>query len=116
MSKTQDGLAIGSAFLILSKVIFLISGYAVNILAARILGPSSYGIVGIIISIMTLMNIFFLTGFPRATSKYLSENKKWDKNLIKKAKKLQIIFLTISTIIYILISPLIANSYKPYFF
>ena len=104
----KDGLVKGTTYLITSKIIFLISGYGVNIAAARILGPESYGIIGIIIALMTVMNLFFISGFPKAAAKYLSENKQWNKSLIKKARKLQIIFLIASFIILLLLAPVLA--------
>ncbi len=108
MKKDEDSLSKGSIFLMLSKVIFLFSGYGVNIAAARILGPSSYGVIGIIISIMTIMNLFFMSGFPRTTSKYISENKNWNQNLIKKSLKLQIVLLISASLIFILLTPVIS--------
>jgi stage V sporulation protein B len=106
--KDNEGLAKGSSYLILSRIVFLLSGYGVHIVAARKLGPESYGVIGIIISLMTVMNLFFISGFPKAAAKYLSENKKWNINLIKKARKLQIVFLVIFFIIFLLLSPVIA--------
>jgi len=105
----REGLAKGATYLISSKIIFLISGYGVNIAAARILGPESYGIIGIIISLMTIMNLFFISGIPKAAAKYLSENKQWNKNIIKTAIKFQIIFLIVSFIIFLLLAPVLAH-------
>ncbi len=98
----------GTTYLMLANLIFLLSGYGVNISAARILGPESYGIVGVIVSLMTIFSLFLTSGFPRATSKFLSENKNWGKDLIKKSIKFQVMFLTIATLFFLLISPVLA--------
>jgi stage V sporulation protein B len=99
----------GTTYLIIANIIFLISGYIVNIISARKLGPELYGIAGIIISIMTVFNLFLTSGFPRSAAKYLSENKQWDRDLINKTIKLQILFLIISIFCFYLISPLLSH-------
>lgn len=109
MNKKNDGMIKGTSYLIISKIIFLLSGYGVNIVAARKLGPESYGIIGVIIALMTVMNLFFYSGFPKAAAKYLSENKQFNKSIIKKTSYFQLIFLCITVSILIVIAPFLAN-------
>lgn len=93
----------------LSQIIFMISGYAIHIFIGRYLGPDDYGIFGIIISIMTLINILFATGISQASSKFIAtENNDIDK-IMKISFNLQIIFSIIIFIIYFISSQIIAN-------
>jgi stage V sporulation protein B len=109
MNKQKNEMIKGTSYLIISKIVFMISGYGVNIVAARKLGPESYGIIGVIIALMTVMNLFFYSGFPKAAAKYLSENKQYTKSIIKKTSFFQLIFLCITGIILIVIAPFLAN-------
>ena len=65
----------GTLYLLVSQVIFLITGYIIQIGLGRYLGPSGYGIYSIIIYISMALVVILSTGIPQAVSKYISENE-----------------------------------------
>lgn len=99
----------GTVALMIAIGIFIFSGYAINIGLGRYLGPEKYGIFGIIISLMTIMNLFLDSGFPKATSKFLSEKNEWNKDVIKKSINAQILFSLIIFFTYFVSARYIAE-------
>ncbi len=70
-----------------SKVILAAAGFILNMLLARELGPADYGVVGIILSIMFVFELFLTNGLRQAVSKILSSQqvntrKLWVKSFI----------------------------------
>lgn len=101
-------LAKGTLYLTISQAALMASGYIIHISVGRFLGPADYGVFGIIMSIMTLMNILFMTGIPQASSKFIATDKNVNK-VIKTSLNLQIIFSVIVFCIYFLSSQIIAD-------
>ncbi|MBD3228450.1 MAG: oligosaccharide flippase family protein, partial [Candidatus Lokiarchaeota archaeon] len=93
----------------IAAFIFSLSGYIIHIGLGRYFGPEEYGIIGVIISILTIINLIFTSGITPGVSKYLSENKKWSKNLITKSIYIQLILSIFITIILIILAPLISK-------
>ena len=60
----------GGVLLTLASLIYLIAGYGATLFLARKLGPEQYGRYGVIISVMTLINLMQTSGLPQAVSKY----------------------------------------------
>ena len=56
----------------LSKVILAVTGFILNMILARELGPADYGVVGLILSIMFVLELFLTNGLRQAVSKILS--------------------------------------------
>lgn len=56
----------------LSKVVLAVTGFVLNMILARELGPAGYGVVGIILSIMFVFELFLTNGLRQAVSKILS--------------------------------------------
>src|SRR5262249_32395015 len=52
----------GTLFLTISSFFFMVSGYLVNIWLGKTLGPKVYGLYGIIITLMTIVNITQTSG------------------------------------------------------
>ncbi len=71
----------------LSKVVLAVAGFILNMVLARMLGPADYGVVGIVLSIMFVFELFITNGLRQAVSKILSSEqvntrKLWQKSLI----------------------------------
>ena len=47
----------GLIYLTISSGMFVVAGYIVNLWLGRYLGPVNYGIYGVVISLMTMVNI-----------------------------------------------------------
>ncbi|WP_214041208.1 oligosaccharide flippase family protein [Methanoculleus sp.] len=82
----------GTTYLLIAQIIFLLSGYVVHIGLGRTLGPASYGIYTVVISIATVINLFLTTGIPQATSKYISENPIQAKRVLRSSLKISVLF------------------------
>lgn len=64
----------GTSYLLIAQTILILSGYMIHIGLGRLLGPTEYGIYGVIIYLATVFNFILITGLPQATSKYTSED------------------------------------------
>lgn len=102
----------GLLYLSISSSLFLISGYIINIWLGRYLGPMSYGVYGIVISLMSIINLVQTTGLPQSLSKYLAENEEKFEEILKSGLILQIVSTFIITIFYFIFSGLIASILK----
>lgn len=48
----------------ISQTVFILSGYIINFWLAGYLGPENYGIYGVIISLITIVEPIPTSGFP----------------------------------------------------
>lgn len=93
----------GTILLTVSSVVFLISGYIINVWLGRHLGPTAYGMYGVVISLMTIVNIIQTAGLPQAVSKFIAEKPDKKDSIIATALKIQLfITIFISTLIFFL--------------
>ncbi len=105
-------LAHGAIYLTFSSVIFLISGYVINIWLGRYLGAEIYGIYGIIISLVTVINLTQTAGLPQAVSKYVASDKNQSEEIYKTGFIIQIISTTFISLLFFLFSGALANLLK----
>jgi O-antigen/teichoic acid export membrane protein len=98
----------GTLYLTFSSILFIISGYIINITLARQLGPSNYGIYGVIITLLSIINIFQASGFTQTVSKFISENNDMRDQILSTAIRIQFISIILISIILTLFSDLIA--------
>ena len=100
-------------WLTLAEVLFNISGYVIHAVAGRVLGPADYGRYALVVTLTTTVIILIGNGIPTAMSRYLSEYFEKSPNLIgiikRTGAKLQFFLIGGITIIFFLISPLIAR-------
>ncbi len=100
-------------FLLISEVLYNLSGYVIHSGMGRILGPTDYGRYAVVITLTTMIIILIGNGIPTAMSKYLSEV--FEKNpgkvpVIKnQAKKLQFFLILSVAVAFFLLSPVIAG-------
>ncbi len=83
-------LARGTLYSISSKIIYLICGYAIYVLIGRILGPSQYGIIGVVFSSLNFSHIFLKNGVPQATVKYIGGDKTSAYPVMSTAMRIQL--------------------------
>src|ERR1700760_1419286 len=65
----------GAIYLTLSGLAFLLSGYATNVWLGRRLGPHDYGRYGVIITLISSVNVMQVAGLPQALSRFVSEGR-----------------------------------------
>lgn len=106
-----------SAFwVVISEILFNLSGFVIHSALGRILGPSEYGRYSLVVTLTTMVIILIGNGIPTAMSKYISECFETDANRVRVIKKQAIILQTfiigIVTIIFFLLAPVIAGLLK----
>jgi len=72
MSKKQSFLS-GLSFDIISRLIFILAGYSLNIILARYLGPVDYADIALILSLLTIYNVFLTNGVRQSIANYATE-------------------------------------------
>jgi len=95
--------------LLISQLVFLISGYAVNVGLARLLGPEGFGTFGVVISFLLVVQLFVITGIPIALQKFIAENIDASRLLLRKTLPAHLINSLAFFILFWLVSPLIAS-------
>jgi len=110
MKKTSLGY--GTLYISVSSFIFIFSGYLINIWLGRFLGPDAYGAYGIIISLMTAINLTQTAGLPQAVAKFIAEDEKKADAVLKAGLVLQIGSTIGATILFLLLALPIAKLLK----
>ena len=82
----------GALYLMAANIVFLTTGYFIHVGLARILGPASYGIFGVVIYLVTLGDTVLNSGIPAGASKFIAEDSKKATAIRNKALKMQSIF------------------------
>ncbi|MFH1722902.1 MAG: flippase [Candidatus Altiarchaeota archaeon] len=108
-NKKEHLMAQGTLHLIFAHLLFFGSGYLIHFGLGRLFGPSDYGRFGIILALLSLIEIFVNTGLPQTISKFIAEKGDSVGVIINAGLKLQIVFSFILFSIYFLSAPLIAQ-------
>lgn len=93
--------------LTVSSLAFMLSGYIVNIWLGKKFGPGDYGIYGVIISLMTMINIIQTSGLPQAASRFIAAKPESAEDVLHAALRAQILStIGISFLFFMLSRPL----------
>src|SRR6185369_10663400 len=116
----KSHLAKGTFYLTTASIIFMLSGYLINIFLGRYLGPAAYGIYGIVISLVTVINLTQTAGLPQAVSKYISAHNEKSEAIYRTGFFLQLFSTGFISLLFFLFSGTIAGLLKdqaltPYF-
>ena len=65
----------GTRQLLAGRVSFIASGYVVSVILARGLGPGLYGYYGILVSLITRIELITSAGVPGAIAKLIPEHR-----------------------------------------
>lgn len=109
---TTQKVSKGILFVGIGTVSFMVSGYLVNVWLGRHLGPRLYGQYGVLISLMTILNIMQVSGVPQAVSKYSAENPNHSEGVLRSGLKVQAVIVTALTVIFLLSAPLMAKIFN----
>ena len=102
----------GTIYLTLAQVFFFVAGYFIHIFLGRYLGPSLYGVFGVVMSILIINEVLLIGGIPRALSKYLAESRVRAISILNQGLKIQYIFAIALTILLISFARPIAHILK----
>ncbi len=90
----------GTIYLMFAQTIFLGAGYVIHVGLGRILGPEKYGLFGVILSLLMVVEIFLIKGVTDAVSKYVSEFPLKANSIKKKGIKIQVVVSLIVFCLY----------------
>jgi stage V sporulation protein B len=113
-------IARGSTIILLGSFIFRIGGYIYRFSMAYLLGPAGYGILGLTLPLMGILQLSAEGGIPPAVAKYIAEyNAKNQQDMISQviktsSKLILIMGFVFSLVIFVLAEPLAVNVFhKP---
>ena len=106
-------------YLTIAKFLSILAGYAILLFIARMLTPEDFGVYGVIVSIVSIINMVVITGTVQSVSKFVSQNEEASEYTKRKALKLQIFVAILVTGLYFALSSVIAliindKSFTPY--
>lgn len=111
---TKQNLGRSTVLLIVSELIFNLSGYVIHSFVGRILGPADYGRYGLVVTLTTMVIILIGNGIPTAMAKYISEifetNPRRVLVIKRQAVIMQSILIGIVTVLFFFAAPLIASA------
>jgi len=99
----------GTIYLMAANVALLLAGYIIHFGLGRILGPEEYGLFGVILSLMTTINIVLASGFPQGASKYIAEDDSQTGSIVRYANRAQLVFSVMLFALYFGLAGVIAN-------
>jgi O-antigen/teichoic acid export membrane protein len=105
MNKTAKG----AIYLSVSAFLFMLSGYIANIWLGRHFGPQTYGKYGVIIALLSLINITQTSGLPQSLAKFTAEKPNRKDSILRSALNIQFISTISIAILFALAAPLLAN-------
>ena len=97
--------------LMASQAIFLLSGFLMHAILARLLGVENYGTFGLVMSILIIAELFVITGIPEAIQKFGGAQPEAMQKLVSKTLSWQIIYATVVLVLFWLIAPLLAKGF-----
>lgn len=102
----------GTFYLIMAWTVLLLTGYVLNILLARYLGPESYGTYGLVMSVLLWIEIVIINGLPYAVQKFISSDESRSGAILWTAGKMQFVTAAVLFGISFALAPLIAGFFK----
>jgi len=111
-SESTQSTSTGTFYLMVAEALALVSNYGIHIILARLLGPSVYGIFGILLSLYLLTGAFLNTGFAVAVSKHMAEEQVDKAILFRKSMYLQLSMAVFFALLFVFFSSDIARILK----
>jgi len=68
-------LAGGALAVTAASALFVLAGYIINVVLGRALGPVDYGLFGVVIGLMTVVNALQTSAVPQAIAKFAAEHR-----------------------------------------
>jgi stage V sporulation protein B len=102
--------AMGSIYIVSSRVMVLACGFVIHIFLARRLGPEVYGLYGLIMSILLWVEFTVLTGIPNVYSKVISEDEKMLDSVMHSMKRVFLPYCLVVLAVFSLASPMVSQA------
>ncbi len=98
----------GALALSLSQASVLLFGYVTHLWIGRKLGPASYGIYGVVLSVQTILGMFLTLGVPSAVSRFVAQDTAHAGGILRQALAIQTVIGLLLAALSMIASPLIA--------
>lgn len=82
----------GAASLAIGQAVLIALGYVTHVLVGKIGGPPLYGVFGVVLSLLTIINLPLSFGVPVAASKEVAEDEENSGGVFLAAARLQLLF------------------------
>lgn len=83
-------MARGAALVTAASALFVLSGYAVNVWLGRLLGPVDFGRFGVVLALMTIINVLQNASVPQAVARYAASHPGTAAALLRRGLLLQL--------------------------
>lgn len=98
----------GALSVTLAQAIVLAFGYVTHFWVGRALGPGSYGIFGVALSLQTIVGLAQTQGVPMAVSRFVAQDEKHAQSILRQSLQVQFIVSICISVITLLLAPLLA--------
>lgn len=102
----------GTLYLTMATGVSLLVGYVIHFWLGRYLGPVDYGMFGVVLSLMTIVNIFLTSGFPQSASKHIAEDYSKTGSIRRDANRIQLVLCALIFTLYLGLAGVIANLFN----
>ncbi len=99
----------GLIYLIISQAVFVLCGFATNFWLARYFGPELYGTYSVVISLLTWIQLFVMSGVPFALQKFIAEQPEKAYAIKRVAIRVQLIYSSVIFLIFFILVQFIAH-------
>jgi stage V sporulation protein B len=89
--------------------VFVASGYIVNVWLGRLLGPDDYGRFGVVISLLTVLNVIQNAAIPQAVARTTAEAPEMAEGTLRRGVELQMAMAVLMTAALMVAAPVIAG-------
>lgn len=93
----------------LSTAAFVVSSYLVNLWLGRHLGPADYGVLGVVTSLMSALNVMQVSGVPQGMAKIIAEDPEHADDVLRAGMRFQLLLSGVLVTILAAASPLLAR-------
>jgi len=103
------GMGRGTLYLMIANGIMFVVGYIIHFGLGRHLGPEDYGTFGVVLALMTVVNIFLTSGFPQSASKHIAEDDAKIGSVMRDANRIQLVLCVLLFGLYFGLAEVIAD-------
>lgn len=88
--RQPESMARGATLVTGASVLFVVSGYAVNVWLGRMLGPVDFGRFGVVLALITILNVLQNASVPQAVARYTASHPQSAATLLRRGLVLQL--------------------------
>lgn len=99
----------GAIYLLVAQAIVMLLGWITHPIIGRVLGPGSYGVYGIVLSVLSIIGLFLTLGVPMAISRFVAQDDAHAKSILSKGLRIQVVFAFLLSVLTLVLAPVIAS-------